>query len=216
MNQQTDIQALLDRYWEGETTLDEERRLKAFFSAGNIPEAYRPLAPFFLALQAEQTVQLPAREQTITRYRAVRWYWPAAAAIAAVLLTAGAWCWTNRAEERAAPVRVASVPAERPIAENSPAELARPEGAAPEIAEAKLPERRALKPRPRTAPALKQVPQAAQEDTFEDPEAALAEIKAALALVSSKINKSKQTLEKGLQEVDHVDILLKKKKETNG
>ena len=50
-----------------------------------------------------------------------------------------------------------------------------------------------------------------EDDTCEDPEQALAEIRAALALVSSKINKSKETLDKGLQEVDHVDILLKRK-----
>lgn len=33
-----EIEILLDKYFEGETSLDEERRLKAFFSSKDVPE----------------------------------------------------------------------------------------------------------------------------------------------------------------------------------
>ena len=212
MKQQANIQALLDRYWEGETTLDEERQLKVFFSAGNIPEAYQALAPYFQALHTEQAIQLPGNRQVVSLSRPLRWFRFAAAAVIAVLLSAGALWWMS---EPAQPAQQALAPVVQPKEEITRPELTpSPEPVKNPIAEAQIPKKRARKStihKPRMI-----APEPVPEDTYEDPEAALAEIKAALALVSSKINKSKHTLEKGLQEVDHVDILLKKKKETNG
>lgn len=212
MKEQADIQALLDRYWEGETTLDEERQLKAFFSAGNIPEAFQTLAPYFQALKAEHAVQLPGNRQPTPMRRPLRWFRFAAAAVIAVLVTAGAFWWMREpAQSTPQALAPAVLPKEKtPRPELTPA----PEPAANPVAESKIPKKPARKSTIRKTRNI--APEPAPDDTYEDPEAALAEIKAALVLVSSKINKSKHTLEKGLQEVDHVDILLKKKKETNG
>lgn len=212
MKEQADIQALLDRYWEGETTLDEERQLKVFFSAGNIPENYRAVAPYFQALKAEQAVQLPGNRQPTPMHRPLRWFRFAAAAVIALLFTAGAYWWMR---EPAQPAQQALTPVVLPKEEIPHPELTPAhEPAANPIAESKIPKKQARKSIFHKTQKVK--PEPTPDDTYEDPEAALAEIKAALALVSSKINKSKHTLEKGLQEVDHVDILLKKKKETNG
>lgn len=44
------IEELLDRYFEGETSAEEERSLRSFFASGQVPEhleAYRPLFAYF-------------------------------------------------------------------------------------------------------------------------------------------------------------------------
>ena len=41
------IEQLLERYWEGETTLQEETILKAFFSQPDIPENLRKYCDLF-------------------------------------------------------------------------------------------------------------------------------------------------------------------------
>ena len=41
-----DIETLLNKYFEGETTCEEERRLRRFFAEGLVPEhleVYRPI-----------------------------------------------------------------------------------------------------------------------------------------------------------------------------
>lgn len=51
-----DIETLLNKYFEGETTCEEERHLRRFFAEGLVPEhleMYRPLFAFFEAEQAE-------------------------------------------------------------------------------------------------------------------------------------------------------------------
>lgn len=45
-----DIEALLNKYFEGETSCEEERRLREFFAGPDVPEhleAYRPLFGYF-------------------------------------------------------------------------------------------------------------------------------------------------------------------------
>ncbi|MCC6460008.1 MAG: hypothetical protein IT260_06040, partial [Saprospiraceae bacterium] len=56
-------------------------------------------------------------------------------------------------------------------------------------------------------------PQVSDPETIDDPELALAEIRAALALVSSKIKKGKKEIDKGLQEIETLDKMIKKKNE---
>lgn len=44
------IDELLERYFEGETSAEDERRLRAFFASGDVPEhlaAYKPLFAYF-------------------------------------------------------------------------------------------------------------------------------------------------------------------------
>lgn len=45
-----DIEALLNKYFEGETSCEEERRLREFFATGDVPEhllTYQPLFGYF-------------------------------------------------------------------------------------------------------------------------------------------------------------------------
>lgn len=204
-----DIQDLLNRYWEGETTLEEERQLKSFFSSGAIPEQYRKEAALFRALQQEQQVEMPAAPKgAVLPAHRFGWYRIAAAASFLVLLTAGAWWWLTKPDPAPQPalVQQQTVEIQTPAPVRSPAKADSGKDLPLAVAQ--------VKPKVRHRKTPKVVPPT--EDTFDDPEQALAEIRAALALVSSKINRSKHVIDKGLQEVDNVDILLKKKKETNG
>ncbi|KAA2242469.1 hypothetical protein F0L74_07955 [Chitinophaga agrisoli] len=58
------IRALLELYWEGETSLEEEEMLRHFFvtHTAALPEDLREAAPLFRYFQAEKEQELPAWE----------------------------------------------------------------------------------------------------------------------------------------------------------
>jgi hypothetical protein len=148
------IEHILEKYWAGETSIEEERHLKAYFAKGNVDERFRYAIPFFQTLREERAVQMTA---LVTPMRASSSWrrWAAAAALVGAMAIAG---WHAIGEHR---TQIA--------------------------AQAKL-----------------------NTDTYEDPEKAAAEIKAALALVSSKINKGKKQMKKGLQKIDKADKFIPK------
>ncbi|MEM9823904.1 MAG: hypothetical protein AAF985_22660 [Bacteroidota bacterium] len=47
------IQSLLDKYWEGQTSLEEEQTLKTYFQQEALPEEWKAYAPFFQMLSTE-------------------------------------------------------------------------------------------------------------------------------------------------------------------
>ena len=59
MNTTEDIRTLINRFFEGETTLQEEQRLYAFFR-GPVPADLEELRPVFQGLDA---LQLPEEKQ---------------------------------------------------------------------------------------------------------------------------------------------------------
>lgn len=212
MKHHPDIPDLLNRYWEGETTLEEERWLKDFFSTQPVPEQYRHEAKLFRALRAEQSVQMPPSGKiAVSPHPSFRFAWAAAASVA-LIVVAGIWWWATRPDSA-----YPEVAQELPAAKSGQEFILQAPAKSAEVAETlqaatpKASKQRRFRPR-----LLHRQAQKAQQDTYEDPEKALAEIKAVLALVSNKINKSKKEIGKGLQEVEAVDILFKKKKETSG
>ena len=48
------IEQLMERYWEGETTLQEESILRMFFSQTDIPEHLRKFQPLFICEQQKE------------------------------------------------------------------------------------------------------------------------------------------------------------------
>lgn len=211
------ITVLLDKYWDGDATLDEERALKAYFSAGPVDERLRSVAPFFAALRAEQAVILErdnVRQFAPTRLVVVRWrHWAAAAAVVGMLAAAG-WWWMNGPTDTFTP----------PVAE-APVSPAMPIPAAPENAAPERPSQQQLaqtetRPIKRTGATRRPrhdapVPPPSAQDLAERQQAeqALAEIKAALSLVSSKLNKGKQEAAKNLHQIENMDRVFKKKSE---
>lgn len=183
-----EIKALLDRYWEGETSIEEERSIKTYFNAGPIDERLLPVAPLFKAINEEQTVQMKARARQFALRP--RMYQYAAAAAVALLLAAG-W-WISRPEVPQDPMvkalPVPGVPQE--IKTVSPVQPEKPAFA--EVKTHKIPLFR--KKSRNTTPVV-------DKETAK----AMAEIKAALALVSSKIEKGKRQAVKGAELLDAVE-----------
>lgn len=86
------IKELLNKYWEGETTLDEEAELKKYFTNKNAVSE-NPADLLFQYLQEEQTVSLPdsfderVQQSIVTDKKPVRWLYPLIKIVAALLIT---------------------------------------------------------------------------------------------------------------------------------
>lgn len=85
MNNELKIRTLVERFFDGETTLGEEHELYNYFSQEPtaLPEDLRPLREMFLGFDAVQSVAV-VQQQTGQRER--RWITWAAAAVAALLI----------------------------------------------------------------------------------------------------------------------------------
>ncbi len=201
----SDIQALLDRYWEGETTLEEERALKAYFNAGQVDERLRTVAPLFQVLQQEQLVQFTQPSKVVPLKPAIySWKSMAAAASVALLLSAGAWWWAGR--ENTVQERIVHQTTPQPVVEQKkPAE--------PSVAVENDQPADAYKPHLLAKKTFKKRKKAIAVQPDPETEQAMEEIKAALALVSSKIRKGKQEAAKGAIHLETVDRVFKKKTE---
>lgn len=53
------IEQLIERYWQCQTSLEEEQILRAFFSQEQVPESLRRYAPLFAYSRAASQEQLP-------------------------------------------------------------------------------------------------------------------------------------------------------------
>ncbi len=94
------INLLLDRYFEGQTTLEEEARLRAYFTGPNVEpelELYRPLFAGQIKMRRaappadfEDTFWKEARHRSKPPRRLGLW---AAAVAASILLTLSGWWW---------------------------------------------------------------------------------------------------------------------------
>ena len=97
-----DIETLLNKYFEGDTTCEEERRLRRFFAEGLVPEhleVYRPVFAFFEAEQKElpeisgigNAVEMPELAPFEKKTKTIRQYltYSLSAAAAAILLLVG-------------------------------------------------------------------------------------------------------------------------------
>lgn len=205
MNKVSDIQALLDRYWEGETSLEEERLLKSYFNSGNVDEHLLRIAPLFQALQREQSVQMTTSKVVEIRAHRFSWHGWAAAASVALLITAGFWWWSKSQHPAVEQIVQTNAPPQEAVT------------VLPKVAEP-VQEAPAVAGIVQEKPLHKKGKQVIRSKPAVDPEAekAMEEIKAALALVSSKIKKGKHEAAKGALYLEEVDKLFKIKPETEG
>lgn len=192
-----EISALLDRYWEGESSLEEERAIKAYFQSGMVDERLANVAPLFQAIKKEQALQYAAKAKSASM-RHQRYHWAIAASVA--LLVGAGWWMLHNAPPQSSPVELAAT---KPPKDTVP-QHAQPIETMPE-SETVIP-KKVLAERP-AAPKKKRKPKA-QANSEIDPEAAQAmeEIKAALALVSSKLGKGRSQAIKGalyLESIEH-------------
>lgn len=191
------IHELLDRYWEGETSLEEERSIKEYFNAPGIDERLRPLAPMFQAFSEEQTVQLASKTKVVPM-RPQMYQWAVAASLA-LMLAAGWWMLREGETVKA----VAGIPA----AES-------PQTTVPAVAPEKSLTATGKKEIEKALPPIKKNPwKPRKPKTAIDPETAraMAEIKAALALVSSKLDKGRNEAVKGASLLEAIEKVPKRK-----
>lgn len=63
-----EVKRLLEKYWQTETTLEEEEQLRAFFAQGDVPTELKNEADLFGFFQAEKTKALTENfESTVTK-----------------------------------------------------------------------------------------------------------------------------------------------------
>ena len=192
------ISQMLDRYWEGASTLEEERTLKDYFQRPDYDPQFKSVAPIFVAIRQEQGI---VYDRPIIRPIQNRRYQWAIAAAFLVLLSAAGWWWTQQQDNSPELPRMAQqAPTVAP--EKIKVEMPAPEvKAQPEIAVASVPHR--------TKRIFRKRPQPVSEATVETEEAETAkqEIMAAFALISSKLSKGRKEAERGLKEVEHMEII---------
>lgn len=210
------IETLLERYWEGETTLTEERQLKAYFLSGKVDERLRDVAPLFQTLSSAQQVVAPESvERFVTPAPALRvshsqmWYKLSAAAVLTGLIATAAWYFTQNNNGNTTGTEVVAHPkVVQPVAPVAPTPQ-------PELVQVTPPTESTVAPvktfkkkkkasTPRLAPEKEDTTIQTSDDAYSDAEAqkALEEVKAALQLVASKMNKGKRDVAKPLAKVD--------------
>lgn len=84
------IDELLDLYFAGQTSLEQEQVLKDYFRSGQVAEEHAPFAALFGAFEAEAAVTMPLQEEVVKPVKrfSLRNMYLAGSGIAAAILVA--------------------------------------------------------------------------------------------------------------------------------
>lgn len=84
------INVLIDKYFEGNTTLAEEQKLKAYFASGNIAEAHKPHQHLFFSINLlkNDTFSKPIKYKKETNIKRF-WKWSVAAIVLVCISASG-------------------------------------------------------------------------------------------------------------------------------
>jgi hypothetical protein len=86
------VEALLDAYFEGNTTLAEETQLRAYFAGGDVEEHLKPYAAMFAGFEAaQQEVSHQEIELSATATSAKNKWWYGIAALLVVAVGVGSF-----------------------------------------------------------------------------------------------------------------------------
>ncbi len=122
----TEAEILLHRYFEGNTTLAEEKRLREYFRSGDVHPDLAELDPLFAYWdEAANVVAPPVKKAPVRRRLPIRWL---SAAAAAILLLFAAGSWFNQ-QSGLTDVSIAQVEAETKTIDWSKYEVTDPEEA---------------------------------------------------------------------------------------
>ena len=96
-----EIQILIDRYFEGDTTIEEERRLYAFFKQNRVPAEFSEYTEMFRDLAAVGGIPAPAVQKKPIYRMPMVWLRAAASAAAVVAIVFGVRLAGNIREDNA-------------------------------------------------------------------------------------------------------------------
>ena len=110
MVQNSNIDALLDLYWKGESTLENEAMLRSYFQGDNINEAHLPFKPFFNFLSEEKSVSMESefsipKENEVQQEAVIRKMYPVrrwiGVAASLLVLISAFWFISDRSSQTA-------------------------------------------------------------------------------------------------------------------
>lgn len=82
------VRTLLDKYWEGETSLEEEQNLRSYFASSQVADEFMPFSALFCFYQEAQQVKMdrkikaPDLPQVLGKTVSMRWVINVAASVA--------------------------------------------------------------------------------------------------------------------------------------
>ena len=89
----SDMDKLIDKYFEGETSLQEEKLIRQYFESGNIDDKHRAYAPMFgFFAEERQKVSPPARKKKKPPF----FVWASVAASLALVLSLRIFFWSGQ------------------------------------------------------------------------------------------------------------------------
>ena len=214
-NHQPDIGVLLEKYFDGETTIEDEKVLKAYFNAPGVAPQHQAMAPLFQMLSQEKAAVMPEKGKVIkpdlSSQRSVGTHWTkymAAAATMLLLITAAAWWWSTMPVNPQQDQPLATAPVQDPLQDDKMATISELQTPNSELQTDPTLRRDDKKPQvnqKRKSKIRKQAQPVLASQIDPETEEAMEEIKAAFALISSKINKGRKEATKGLKEIEHME-----------
>ncbi|GHT74463.1 hypothetical protein AGMMS50262_07480 [Bacteroidia bacterium] len=96
------MKRLLEKYWQGETSLEEEKRLQEFFLNGDVPEEWKKYRPLFVWKEKQKSVSIDKKVVTKPQKSIMVQFYPALKMAASVLimLTVGIGFYTHYQQEK--------------------------------------------------------------------------------------------------------------------
>jgi hypothetical protein len=84
--EQEKIKQLLEQYWQGETSREDEQLLRKFFSGNTVPEELKKYKPLFAWKTKQQEITTPNKRLAIPEKRMIHYFYPALKIAASVLI----------------------------------------------------------------------------------------------------------------------------------
>ena len=100
---QEDIKQLLEKYWQGKTSLEEEKQLQDFFSGNDIPKEWKKYRPLFVWKDKQKAISIDKKAVTLQKKSIFVHLYPALKMAVSVLimLTVGIGFYTHYRQEQA-------------------------------------------------------------------------------------------------------------------
>lgn len=100
MKKTVEIKQLLDKYFEGQTTLKEEKQLRYYFLFEEVDKELLSFATLFRAFEEEKAIQLDKSfEFPMKKLESNRWSWQFAAAAVLLIALVSGWFFSRQTAE---------------------------------------------------------------------------------------------------------------------